>query len=103
MLNEMLGPEDRNRILGQAEEQLDAIAAALRQAWRREDLPAVAQEAHKLAGLAGTSGCATVLTLARAIEDACRRQQPALLMQRLTDLDAAVPAAVSALRRWRLG
>ena len=103
MLNEMLSAEDRDRILRQAEEQLDAIAADLRGARSRDDLPGIQQEAHKLAGLAGTAGCVGVAGLARAIEAACEKPDRMLLARQFGELDAAVPEAIAALRRWRLG
>lgn len=103
MLEEMLTAEERERILSRAEAQLAVIAGALRGAWTRDDLTAVEQDAHKLAGLAGTAGCVAVLKIARTIEAACRRLERTVVGKQVTALDTALPAAIDALRSWRLG
>src|SRR5258708_18871071 len=73
MLDEMLTADERERILSRAEAQLAVIAGGLRGAWTRDDLTAVQQDAHKLAGLAGTTGCIRVLEIARTVGAACGR------------------------------
>lgn len=101
MLNDMLSPQDRDRILGRAEEQLSALAGNLRRAWKRDDAAAMRHEAHQLAGLAGTAGCVAILAIARAIERACGGAEPERLSRHFDELDVAVPAAIDALRDWR--
>jgi hypothetical protein len=101
MLDDMLTVEDRERILRGAEEQLGALAGKVRLAWTHDDLQAMRQQAHQLAGLAGTAGCVAILAIARAIERASGGSDPALLGRHFKELDEAVPAAIQALRDWR--
>ena len=103
MLEDMLTAEERERILGRAEAQLSVVAGALRGAWTRDDLTAVQRDAHQLAGLAGTTGCVGLLEIARRIEAACGRLERNAVGKHVAALDAALPAAIEALRTWRLG
>jgi HPt (histidine-containing phosphotransfer) domain-containing protein len=103
MLNEMLSAEERDRILGQAEEQLIEIAGALRGAWDDGDARSAEREAHKLAGLAGTAGCVKVLGIARAIEAAAGNGGGDAVERHFAELDQAMPAALRALSDWRNG
>lgn len=100
MLKDMLAPAELDRLLERGESQLAGVAAALQAAWRRGDATETRREAHKLAGLAGTIGCTTLLALAREIEAGGPSKRNQTLLDRL---QRVLPASVDALRRWRTG
>jgi len=101
MLDEMLTPPERERILSRAQEQLNSLLQALHSSWSRTDLATLARDAHQLAGLAGSVGCVHVTELARDIEIACRRARGGDIPERLGALAQALPPAVRALELWR--
>ncbi len=100
-LDELLAAADLVRMLGQAEEQLPVLAAALREAWARRDLPATRQAAHKLAGLAGSFGCAALMAFVQKAEVAARRDDAPSVAPVVDGLDAELTPALAALRGWR--
>ena len=101
MLDEMLTPPERERILSRAQEQLKSLLRGLHSSWGRADLATLAREAHQLAGLAGSVGCVRVTELARDIETACRRARSGDIPERLGTLTQALPPALDALELWR--
>lgn len=103
-LGEILTAGEVAGLLERGEAQLTAVVAALEAAWLRRDAPETQREAHKLAGLAGSIGCRTLMAAARRIEATAKGRVLARRLQPLIDdLSQLLPATVAALRRWRAG
>lgn len=98
----MLAPAELDGLLERGEAQLASVAAGLQAACQRGDMAEMGREAHKLAGLAGSIGCSTLLAAAREIEAHAARDA-GLKKAKATvhGLARLLPATVAALRQWR--
>ena len=89
-------------LLGRFVEREPEERAQLRDAFARNDLPALGREVHRLKGAAATLGAYVLRDLAQSLEQAVRTHQPRerlqpLLELLLTELDALTAALSAAL------
>ena len=79
---------------------LDEEVAQARAAFSSGDLAACGRTAHSVAGMAGNLGAAQLTDLARALERACRGEEPAAAEALRRQLGESAPKVAAEFRGW---